>query len=92
MKQNAGVKSSGSRKTYHHGDLRKELLDAARAEIAAHGAQALSMASLARRAGVAHRHPIAILATVKTFLLPLRRKDSSGSPRLFLTQRRTETT
>ncbi|MFT8814068.1 TetR/AcrR family transcriptional regulator [Acetobacter fabarum] len=57
MKQNAGVKSSGSRKTYHHGDLRKELLDAARAEIAAHGAQALSMASLARRAGVAQSAP-----------------------------------
>lgn len=51
------VRSSGSRKTYHHGDLRKELLDAARAEIAAHGAQALSMASLARRAGVAQSAP-----------------------------------
>ncbi|MBO1360201.1 TetR/AcrR family transcriptional regulator [Acetobacter sacchari] len=53
MKQNADAKPPGPRKTYHHGDLRKVLLDAARAEIAAHGAQGLSMASLARRAGVA---------------------------------------
>lgn len=57
MKQGAGIQSSGSRRTYHHGDLRKVLLDAARAEIAAHGAQGLSMASLARRAGVAQSAP-----------------------------------
>ncbi|MQS00068.1 TetR/AcrR family transcriptional regulator [Gluconobacter aidae] len=53
MKQIVDAKTSGSRKTYHHGDLRKELLDAALMEIATHGAQGLSMASLARRAGVA---------------------------------------
>ncbi|OAG71546.1 TetR family transcriptional regulator [Gluconobacter japonicus] len=57
MKQSAGVQSSGSRRTYHHGDLRKVLLGAARTEIAAHGAQGLSMASLARRAGVAQSAP-----------------------------------
>jgi len=57
MKQSADAKSSGSRKTYHHGDLRKVLLDAALAEITAHGAQGLSMASLARRAGVAQSAP-----------------------------------
>ena len=57
MKQIANVKPSGSRKTYHHGDLRKVLLDAALMEIAAHGAQGLSMASLARRAGVTQSAP-----------------------------------
>ncbi|UMM07866.1 TetR/AcrR family transcriptional regulator [Gluconobacter frateurii] len=57
MKQKAGAQSPGSRRTYHHGDLRKVLLDAAQAEIAAHGAQGLSMASLARRAGVAQSAP-----------------------------------
>ncbi|MBS1091963.1 TetR/AcrR family transcriptional regulator [Gluconobacter sp. Dm-74] len=57
MKQIADAKPSGSRKTYHHGDLRKVLLDAALAEVAAHGAQGLSMASLARRAGVAQSAP-----------------------------------
>lgn len=45
------------RDTYHHGDLRRVLLDAAREEIAAHGAQGLSLASLARRAGVAQSAP-----------------------------------
>jgi len=57
MKQITDAKPSGARKTYHHGDLRKVLLDAALAEVAAHGAQGLSMASLARRAGVAQSAP-----------------------------------
>jgi AcrR family transcriptional regulator len=45
------------RDTYHHGDLRRALLNAARAEIAASGAAALSLSSLARRAGVAQSAP-----------------------------------
>jgi len=45
------------RDTYHHGNLRRVLLDAAREEIATHGAQSLSLASLARRAGVAQSAP-----------------------------------
>lgn len=50
--------ASGERRdTYHHGDLRRVLLDAARAEIAARGAQAVSLASLARQAGVAQSAP-----------------------------------
>jgi AcrR family transcriptional regulator len=50
------VRSRG-RKTYHHGDLRRTLLDAARAEITTNGAQSLTLASLARRAGVAQSAP-----------------------------------
>ncbi|MCX2561245.1 TetR/AcrR family transcriptional regulator [Acetobacter farinalis] len=57
MKRDAEPNQPERRKNYHHGDLRKELLDAARAEISAHGAQNLSMASLARRAGVAQSAP-----------------------------------
>jgi AcrR family transcriptional regulator len=45
------------RKSYHHGDLRRALLDAAREEITANGAQSLTLASLARRAGVAQSAP-----------------------------------
>lgn len=45
------------RDAYHHGDLRRTLLEAARSEIAAQGAQSLSLASLARRAGVAQSAP-----------------------------------
>jgi AcrR family transcriptional regulator len=50
-------KRSRDRKSYHHGDLRRALLDAAREEIAANGAQKLTLASLARRAGVAQSAP-----------------------------------
>ncbi len=57
MKRVAAAKPAEKRATYHHGDLRRVLLDAAREEIAAHGAQALSLASLARRAGVAQSAP-----------------------------------
>lgn len=49
--------STERRETYHHGDLRRTLLEAAREEIAAQGAQALSLSSLARRAGVAQSAP-----------------------------------
>ncbi|QDO99363.1 TetR/AcrR family transcriptional regulator [Ferrovibrio terrae] len=49
--------TKSKRDAYHHGDLRRTLLQAARSEIAAHGAQSLSLASLARRAGVAQSAP-----------------------------------
>ena len=50
-------KQPGARASYHHGDLKQALLDTARAEVKANGAQALSLASLARRAGVAQSAP-----------------------------------
>lgn len=37
---------------YHHGDLRRELLRVAREAVACHGAEAVSLSALARRAGV----------------------------------------
>jgi AcrR family transcriptional regulator len=43
--------------TYHHGDLRRALLDAAAEEIAAVGISALSLRELARRTGVSHAAP-----------------------------------
>ncbi|SAK85521.1 TetR family transcriptional regulator [Caballeronia arationis] len=51
------AKRERARKTYHHGDLRRALLDAAREEVATNGAQSLTLASLARRAGVAQSAP-----------------------------------
>lgn len=53
----ATPKKAAKRQAYHHGDLRRALLDAAREEIAANGAQSLSLSSLARRAGVAQSAP-----------------------------------
>ncbi|WP_394552929.1 TetR/AcrR family transcriptional regulator [Agromyces sp. MMS24-JH15] len=42
---------------YHHGNLRQALVDEAVAAIAEHGADALSLRDLARRAGVSHAAP-----------------------------------
>ncbi len=42
---------------YHHGNLRRELLDTALAAIAAQGPVAFSLRDLARRAGVSHAAP-----------------------------------
>lgn len=44
-------------RTYHHGNLRRELLDAALGEIRTEGAAGLSLRELARRAGVSHAAP-----------------------------------
>ena len=43
--------------SYHHGDLRRALLDAAASVIAESGVSGLSMRDLARRAGVSHAAP-----------------------------------
>jgi AcrR family transcriptional regulator len=42
---------------YHHGDLRRALLDAALAQVAEHGPAALSLREVARQAGVSHAAP-----------------------------------
>lgn len=42
---------------YHHGDLRRTLLDTALASVAEHGPTALSLREVARRAGVSHAAP-----------------------------------
>lgn len=57
MARKAVSKQPDRRETYHHGDLRRVLLDAAREEIASRGAQSVSLASLARLAGVAQSAP-----------------------------------
>lgn len=49
-------KASG-RAGYHHGDLRRALVRIARGQIAENGAQAMSLASLARLAGVSQPAP-----------------------------------
>jgi AcrR family transcriptional regulator len=42
---------------YHHGDLRRALLDAALAAVEEHGPVAVSLRDVARRAGVSHAAP-----------------------------------
>jgi AcrR family transcriptional regulator len=46
-----------TKQSYHHGDLRRALLDAAAEVIADSGPAALSLRDLARRAGVSHAGP-----------------------------------
>jgi AcrR family transcriptional regulator len=48
---------SGTTRPYHHGDLRRTILDAAVATIAESGPAAVSLRALARRAGVSHAAP-----------------------------------
>lgn len=43
---------------YHHGDLRRAILDAAIESISANGSAALSLREVSRRAGVSHAAPI----------------------------------
>lgn len=45
------------RSGYHHGDLRRALIEAAAAEIHEVGPSAISLRSIARRAGVSHAAP-----------------------------------
>ncbi|GAA2640887.1 TetR/AcrR family transcriptional regulator [Paractinoplanes durhamensis] len=45
------------KQSYHHGDLRRALLQAAEEAITEHGVATLSMRDLARRAGVSHAAP-----------------------------------
>ncbi len=49
--------SAVAKAKYHHGDLRRDLLRVARKEIALHGAHGVSLASLARLAGVSQPAP-----------------------------------
>ena len=49
--------SPRARRPYHHGDLRRAVLAAALAEIEESGPAAMSLRSIARRAGVSHAAP-----------------------------------
>jgi AcrR family transcriptional regulator len=50
-------KASGQEKSYHHGDLRNGLLEAARGILEEQSLSALTLRAVARRAGVSHAAP-----------------------------------
>lgn len=52
-----GTRKKTAEKPYHHGDLRRALLDASLALISEEGFGALSLREVARRAGVTHAAP-----------------------------------
>jgi AcrR family transcriptional regulator len=49
--------SEASSKSYHHGNLRNELLDTAEAQLGSEGAEELSLRALARKVGVSQTAP-----------------------------------
>src|SRR4051812_1871971 len=49
--------TAAGKRAYHHGDLRRAVLDGALAAIEADGPAALSLRDIARRAGVSHAAP-----------------------------------
>lgn len=58
LPSHSGHSPSGTdRRPYHHGHLRRVVIDAAVQEVEAVGASALSMRAIARRAGVSHAAP-----------------------------------
>jgi len=50
-------KAEGKGGRYHHGDLRRALIDAAIALVGSHGPAGLTLREAARRAGVTHAAP-----------------------------------
>jgi AcrR family transcriptional regulator len=61
----AGAKAKPA---YHHGDLRRALLDAALSLVSEHGIAALTLREVARRVGVTHAAPYHHFATRDTLL------------------------
>jgi AcrR family transcriptional regulator len=51
------IRLARSKTTYHHGNLRESLLDAAEALLPKQGAEGLTLREVARRAGVSHGAP-----------------------------------
>ncbi len=63
---------------YHHGNLRRELLDAALALVEAAGPGALSLRELARRAGVSHAAPYRHFANRESLIVALAEEGFRG--------------
>ncbi|NJM34433.1 MAG: TetR/AcrR family transcriptional regulator [Rhodomicrobium sp.] len=69
---------------YHHGNLRKTLLDAAEAELAEKGIEGFSLRAIAKRAGVSHAAPAHHFRDVKGLLTAL---AADGFSRFLATQK-----
>jgi AcrR family transcriptional regulator len=65
------MRADARRGRYHHGNLRKTLLDAAEAELAERGIEGLSLRAIAKRAGVSHAAPAHHFRDVKGLLTAL---------------------
>lgn len=63
--------TNDAKSTYHHGDLRNGLLNAAETELAEKGIEAFSLRSVAKRAGVSHAAPAHHFGDAKGLLTAL---------------------
>ncbi|MEZ4380057.1 MAG: TetR/AcrR family transcriptional regulator [Nannocystaceae bacterium] len=70
----AGDTSSSAKRSYHHGDLRAALIDAAIELIAERGLHGLSLRECARRADVSHAAPYRHFADKNALLFALARR------------------
>jgi len=57
MDRSDGTTEAGRARSYHHGDLRNALLDAARTILEEESLAELSLRAVARKAGVSHAAP-----------------------------------
>ena len=65
------MSSKAEASSYHHGDLRNALLEAARTILEEEGLAALSLRAVARRAGVSHAAPYRHFANHEALLVEL---------------------
>ncbi len=66
-----GRYSEGMKDDYHHGDLRRALLEAAEAELSENGFEGFSLRKVAKRAGVSHAAPAHHFQDVRGLLTAL---------------------
>jgi AcrR family transcriptional regulator len=72
------ARAAKAARPYHHGDLRRTLLDAALAIVREAGAGALSLRELARAAGVSHAAPYRHFASREALLVALATEGFAG--------------
>ena len=83
------ITSDREKAPYHHGDLRRALLDAAEAELEAAGIEGFSLRKVAKRAGVSHAAPAHHFGTAAGLLTAL---AAEGFRRFVATQKRRQAT
>jgi AcrR family transcriptional regulator len=77
-RRRARRKTAPPRRAYHHGDLRRALVDASLALLAEHGPQGLTLREAARRAGVSQAAPYRHFASKDALLAAIAEEGFRG--------------
>jgi len=67
-RERTGMAGARQKDTYHHGDLRRALIDTAAKLAAKHGAAAVTIRKVVRKAGVSHAAPYHYFPTREALL------------------------